>query len=109
MASSPATQPYLALLSLTRAERDLIAANDWEGVVSVGAERAKLVATLPAQVPAEARELAGEANALMHANLAQAVLVRDRTRATLAHLADGRRALHAYAGTASGSRVDRRG
>lgn len=109
MASSPATAPYLALLSLTRAERDLIAANDWEGVVSVGSERAKLVATLPAQVPAEAREIANEATALIQANLAQAVLVRDRTRATLAHLSDGRRALHAYAGTAGSSRIDRRG
>jgi len=109
MASSPATEPYLALLSLTRCERDLIAANDWEGVVSVGAERAKLVATLPVSVPAEARELVAEARALIQANLAQAVLVRDRTRATLAHMSDGRRALHAYAGTATGNRVDRRG
>lgn len=109
MASTPDTAPYLAVLSLTRCERDLIAANDWEGVVSVGAERAKLVATLPLQVPAGARAIADEARALMQSNLAQAVLVRDRTRATLAHMADGRRALHAYAGTAGSSRVDRRG
>lgn len=109
MASASATAPYLAVLSLTRCERDLIAANDWEGVVSVGAERAKLVATLPPQVPAEARAVADEAQAMMQANLAQAVLVRDRTRATLARMSDGRRALHAYAGTATGGRVDRRG
>ena len=108
MASSPATAPYLAVLSLTRCERDLIAANDWEGVVSIGAERAKLVATLPALVPAEARAVADEAFALLQANLAQAVLVRDRTRATLARLSDGRRAMHAYAGTATGRQVDRR-
>ena len=104
-----AAEPYLALLSLTRCERDLIAANDWEGVVSVGAERAKLVASLPAQVPAEARAVADEAFSLIQANLAQAVLVRDRTRATMAHMAEGRRAMHAYAGSATGRRVDRRG
>jgi hypothetical protein len=109
VAASADTAPYLALLSLTRCERDLIAANDWEGVVSVGAERAKLVATLPPQVPAAARAVADEAFGLIQANLAQAVLVRDRTRATLAHLSDGRRALHAYAGSAPSSRVDRRG
>jgi hypothetical protein len=108
MASSPATAPYAVVLSLTRCERDLIAANDWEGVVSIGAERAKLVATLPGRVPAEAREIADEAVALMQANLAQAVLVRDSTRATLSRMSDGRRALHAYAGTAT-SRIDRRG
>lgn len=109
MASTPTTAPYLVVLSLTLRERDLIAANDWEGVVSVGAERARLVATLPARVPAEARAVADEAFALMQANLAQAVLVRDRTRATLAHMSEGRRALHAYAGTATGGRVDRKG
>jgi hypothetical protein len=109
MAASSATEPYLTVLSLTRCERDLIAANDWEGVVSVGAERAKLVATLPPVVPAEARAVADEAFAMMQANLAQAVLVRDRTRATLARLSDGRRAMHAYAGTATSRRVDRRG
>jgi hypothetical protein len=106
--AAPAVAPYLVLLSLTRCERDLIAAGDWEGVVTLGAERAKLMTTLPAQVPAEARELVSEALALMQTNLAHAVATRDRTRATLAHMAEGRRALHAYAGTAESGRVDAR-
>ena len=49
-----------------------------------------MVATLPAAGPAEARALVAETLALMQANLAHAVAARDRTRATLAHLADGR-------------------
>ena len=49
-----------------------------------------------------------ETLALMQTNLANAVAIRDRTRATLAHLAGGRRALHAYAGVAQGGRVDAR-
>jgi hypothetical protein len=104
----PGVAPYLALLSLTRCERDLIAAGDWEGVSALGAERAKLVATLPAEAPADARTLVSETLALMQTNLAQAVATRDRTRATLAHMADGRRALHAYAGIAPGAGVDAR-
>ena len=37
---------------------------------------------------------------LMQVNLANAVATRDIcTRATLTHLAEGRRAMHAYAGT----------
>ena len=53
----PAVAPYLAVLSLTRCERDLIAAGDWEGVATLGAERAQVVATLPAEAPAEARPI----------------------------------------------------
>jgi hypothetical protein len=106
--AAPAVQPYLVLLSLTRCERDLIAAGDWPGVVTLGNERAQLVTTLPAEAPAEARALVDETLALMQTNLANAVAIRDRTRATLAHLADGRRALHAYAGIAQGGRVDAR-
>ncbi len=106
--STPNTAPYLALLSLTRCERDLIAAGDWHGVVTLGAERAQIVATLPAQAPAEAADLVAETLAIMQTNLANAVATRDRTRATLHHMADGRRALHAYAGTATGGSVDTR-
>jgi len=106
--AAPALAPYLAVLSLTRCERDLIAAGDWQGVVSLGAERAKLVTTLPAEAPAEARTLVDETLALMQTNLANAVATRDRTRATLAHLAGGRRALYAYAGVAPGGSVDAR-
>ncbi len=106
--AAPGTAPYLALLSLTRCERDLIAAGDWEGVVTLGAERAQIVRTLPAQPPAEARELVAETLAIMQTNLANAVATRDRTRATLHHMADGRRALHAYAGTAPAGSIDTR-
>jgi hypothetical protein len=106
--SDPALAPYLAVLSLTRCERDLIASGDWEGVVTVGSERAKIVATLPATPPETARGMVAEALAQMQANLANAVATRDRTRATLAHLADGRRAMRAYAGTAPGGRIDTR-
>ena len=106
--AAPAVAPYLALLSLTRCERDLIAANDWEGVATLGARRAQVVATLPTQAPAEAEELVSETLALMQANLATAVATRDRTRATLSHLAEGRRARHANAGTPEGGRVDAR-
>jgi hypothetical protein len=66
------------------------------------------VATLPAEPPADARELVAETLALMQTNLSQAVATRDRTRATLAHMAEGRRAMHAYAGMAPSSRVDAR-
>jgi molybdopterin-guanine dinucleotide biosynthesis protein A len=103
-----AIAPYLALLSLTRCERDLIAAGDWQGVATLGAQRAEVVATLPADAPADARALVDEALALMQANLATAVATRDRTRATLAHMAEGRRALHAYAGTREAGSVDTR-
>ncbi len=94
-----AAAPYLTVLSLTRCERDLIAAGDWEGVATLGAQRAQVVATLPAEAPAEARPIVDETLALMQVNLANAVATRDRTRATLTHLAEGRRAMHAYAGT----------
>jgi hypothetical protein len=106
--SDPALAPYLAVLSLTRCERDLIASGDWEGVVTIGSERAKIVVTLPATPPEAARGMVAEAVAQMQTNLANAVATRDRTRATLAHLADGRRAMRAYAGTAPGGRVDTR-
>jgi hypothetical protein len=106
--SDPAVAPYLAVLSLTRCERDLIASGDWDGVVTVGSERAKIVATLPATPPDAARSLVDEALAQMQTNLATAVATRDRTRATLAHLAEGRRAMRAYAGTAPGGRIDTR-
>ncbi|HEX5249543.1 MAG TPA: flagellar protein FliT [Gaiellales bacterium] len=106
--SDPAVAPYLAVLSLTRCERDLIASGDWEGVVTIGSERAKIVATLPARAPEAAREVVAEALAQMQTNLATAVATRDRTRATLAHLSEGRRAMRAYAGTAPGGRIDTR-
>jgi hypothetical protein len=104
--SDPAVAPYLAVLSLTRCERDLIASGDWEGVVAVGGERAKIVATLPPTPPAAARGVAAEAVAQMQTNLANAVATRDRTRATLARMAEGRRAMRAYAGTAPSGHID---
>jgi hypothetical protein len=104
----PAVAPYLAVLSLTRCERDLIASGDWEGVVTIGSERAKIVATLPATPPEAARGVVAEALAQMQTNLANAVATRDRTRATLARMADGRRAMRAYAGTAPSGHIDTR-
>ena len=68
--SDPGVAPYLAVLSLTRCERDLIASGDWEGVVTIGSERAKIVATLPARAPEAAREVVAEALAQMQTNLA---------------------------------------
>ncbi len=100
--------PYLAVLSLTRCEASLIAAGDWPGVVTLGEERGRLVAALPASPPPAARKLVDEALAQMQMNLGNAVATRDRTRATLAHLADGRRAMHAYAGAAPRARFDAR-
>jgi hypothetical protein len=100
--------PYLAVLSLTRSEGDLMAAGDWQGVVRLGAERTQIDATRPTTPPDDARELVDQALAHMQMNLAQAVATRDHTRATLIHLADGRRALHAYAGTAPGGHFDAR-
>src|SRR4051794_29357256 len=106
--SDPGVAPYPAVLSRTRGGRDLIASGDWEGVVTIGSERAKIVATLPPTPPAAARGVVAEALAQMQTNLANAVATRDRTRATLAHLSEGRRAMRAYAGTAPGGRVDTR-
>lgn len=100
--------PYRALLEVTERERDLIAAGDWEGVAAAGAERTRILAELPASHSAEARALVDKALAQVRANLAAAVATRDRTRATLIHLAGGRRALRAYAGTAPAGRVDTR-
>ncbi len=99
---------YRALLEVTERERDLIAAGDWEGVAAAGAERARILAELPDDHSADARPLVDEALANVRANLATAVATRDRTRATLAHLADGRRALRAYAGAAPAGRFDTR-
>ena len=106
--SDPDLAPYLAVLSLTNCEASLITAGAWPGVVSIGAERGRLVAALPADPPPAARALVDQSLAQMQMNLANAVVQRDRARATLAHLADGRRAMHAYAGAAPRARFDAR-
>ena len=99
---------YRALLEVTERERDLIAAGDWEGVAAAGAERTRILAELPESHSADARPMVDRALSQVRANLAAAVAMRDRTRATLIHLADGRRALRAYAGTAPAGRFDAR-
>jgi hypothetical protein len=106
--TAPSLALYRALLEATERERDLIAAGDWEGVAAAGAERTRILAELPEHHSAEDRPLVAEALAQVRRNLAAAVATRDRTRATLAHLADGRRALRAYAGTAPAGRFDAR-
>jgi hypothetical protein len=106
MMTDTTLDPYLAVLALVRRERDLITAGDWQGVAGLGAERERLVDGLPNPAPAAAGPLLRQTMAEVRTNLATAVATRDRTRATLAHMAEGRRALRAYAGSAPGGRVD---
>ena len=93
-------------LQRVQRERELIAAGDWQGVATLGTERDRVVETLPEPAPAAAAPLLHRALAEVRANLATAVATRDHTRATLAHMAEGRRALRAYAGSPPSAHVD---
>ena len=107
--AAPAVAPYLALLSLTRCERDLIAANDWEGGGHArGTDTHRWWRrSRPRPGPRPRSSSPRRSRSYRRTSQRRSQPVRP-PHATLSHLAEGRRALHAYAGTREGGSVDAR-
>lgn len=81
----------------------------WEQLVAAAAARDAVMAALPLQPPVEAGPLLAEAEQVVNQNALRVVSARDRTRAQLAALSQGRRALRGYGGGARpGRSIDRR-
>lgn len=101
--------PYRAVIAQARREAELIERGDWKRLVAAAAARDAVMAALPPQPPVDARPLLAEAERLVNQNALRIVSARDRTRAQLAALSQGRRALRGYAGgVRPGRSVDRR-
>jgi hypothetical protein len=94
---TPAGDPYAALVALAEREHALVAAGHVDELAPLAAERAALVATLPAQAPAAARPALERAAALQLATTAALRAALDDTRRRLAAVQQGHRAARAYA------------
>jgi hypothetical protein len=92
------TDRYLALLDLTRRQRELIESEEWAAAAALGVEWQELVDALPLQPPAEAREILAEAAALAWSNTATLEVLVAGVTEELEHVGRGRRALTSYAG-----------
>ena len=103
------SEGYDTLLALAERERDLIAAGQWEDVVTLGAARAELTAQLPQRAPASAREALERTASIVDSNVAAIATASDAVRRELAHLDRGRSALASYAATATTRRIDAHG
>jgi hypothetical protein len=94
---SPAGDPYAALVALAEREHALVAGGHADELAAVAAERAALVATLPAQAPASARPALERAASLQLATTAALRAALDDTRRRLGAVEQGHRAARAYA------------
>ena len=94
---------YDALVALGRSELDYAHAGDLEGVERVQAQKADLIALLPAEAPAEARQALTEARRLQAAAIEALAASSREVAAALGHVGQGRRAARSYApaGTSS--------
>jgi hypothetical protein len=104
-----ALAPYARLLELARGERALIEGGRLEELPALQAERAALIAALPARPPQAARELIEEAKRLVDGSTAGLAAAIERTRLELAHLRRGRSAVASYGGQTAPRALDLRG
>jgi len=94
---------YEQLLELARRELDLVEAGRWEDAAALEAERRELVAALPMQAPAEARDLLERTRELVRRTAAVTDAELAAVRAQLTALRRMRPALATYVG-ATGAR-----
>jgi hypothetical protein len=88
---------YERLLELARREAELLELDRWEELASLDEERRAVLATLPEQAPAEAREVLEETLRLVESSAAAAAARLVGVRHDLAHVVLGRRAMSGYA------------
>ena len=91
---------YVELVELAELEAELVAAGAWADVVALEERRRELVARLPADPPAEAREALERADALLRRNAAAIAASLAATRGELDAEAVRRAALGPYASAA---------
>jgi Flagellar protein FliT len=103
-----AVAAYARLVEMCEQERDLIAAGDWDAVVSLGKKRAALAAGLPSRPPAGARSHLRRAIDLSRENAAALAAARAATVAELGQLRTVRQTIRAYVGDAPAAFVDTR-
>jgi hypothetical protein len=92
--------PYRALVALAEREYALVVGGETDGLAELAAERAALVAALPAQAPQAAVPALERAAGLQLATTAALRVALDRTRGELGAAPARRQAARAYAGTA---------
>jgi hypothetical protein len=91
------TEPYLRMLALAEREADLVAAQAWDDLAPVAAERAALAATLPAVPPREARPVLERLSGVQQLLVAALAAARAQTAAEIGRLGRGRGAVQGYA------------
>lgn len=91
-----AGRPYLRLAELAERERDLAVAGRVDELLDVQAERAALVAGLPAEAPGAAREHLRRAAAAQAEVTAALATAMRRVRADAVRVDRGRTAMTAY-------------
>jgi hypothetical protein len=101
-----AVAAYARLVEMCEQEGELIAGAEWDAVVTLGNERAALVAKLPARPPAGARAHLKRAEELGRANAAALAAARAATVAELGQLRTVRATIRAYVGDAPAVFVD---
>ena len=89
--------PYAALVALAEREHALVAGGHVEELAAVAAERAALVATLPAQAPASARPALERAAGLQLATTAALRAALEETRRRMQAMDERGHAVRAYA------------
>jgi len=97
------------LIELTELESELIVVADATAMQQVVAERAELLAQLPAELPESCRALVGRFCELAAANEQSATAAAGVLRRELAQLSSGRSVVSAYAQAAPSVSMDRKG
>jgi hypothetical protein len=92
------SDPYGALVALAEREHALVTGGRAEELAAVAAERAALVATLPAQAPASARPALERAASLQLATTAALRAALEDTRRRMQVMDERSHAVRAYAG-----------
>ena len=92
--------PYAVLVQLAEREHAMVTDGRVEELAALAAERAALIAALPAQAPASARPHLERAAGLQLATSAALTTALARTRRELGSLQDSGRAARAYASIA---------
>jgi hypothetical protein len=100
---------YERLLELTRRQRTLIDAGQWQDAIALGEEWQQLADSLPEQAPAAARPLLEEASRIAWSNTAAIEALANDVAWEIEQLSRGRRALASYTAGRPGTSVDARG
>jgi hypothetical protein len=89
--------PYERLLALAEREAALVAAEAWDDLAAVAAERAALIARLPAVPPRAARPVLERLSGVQQLLVAALATARAQTAAEIGRLGRGRGAMQGYA------------